>query len=147
MIINPANSATYLITRLEVSSDSRCPTVSSQCESRRTFMRWFTMIGMTGVLTMSLNAADNKAFTFDKTDAGKTQKGWKVDKTGTGNGSVWKVVEDATAPSKKGYAVAQTAEGPGPLFNLCIAEDSTFKDGEISVAFKAIKGNKDQGGG
>ncbi len=33
------------------------------------------------------------------------------------------------------------------MFNLCVAEDTSFKDGELSVAFKAIKGEKDQGGG
>jgi hypothetical protein len=57
------------------------------------------------------------------------------------------VVEDVTAPSKSGAALAQQAEAPNPYFNLCIAEDTRFKDGVIEVAFKAIKGKNDQGGG
>jgi hypothetical protein len=96
-----------------------------------------------------LLAADDKArtFTFSKDEAGKLPKGWKADKTGTGDGSIWVVVEDKTAPSKKGYVLAQTAKGPGKLFNLCVVEDSKYKDVEISVAFKAVRGDVDQGGG
>lgn len=86
-------------------------------------------------------------FRFTKEDVGKLPTGWKAGKTGEGEGSVWKVIEDATAPSKSGVVLAQTAEGPGPLFNLCVVEDSNRLDVEASVAFKAVKGKKDQGGG
>jgi hypothetical protein len=94
-------------------------------------------------------AADEKArsFTFSKEDVGKLPKGWKAAQTGKGDGSVWKVVADDTAPSKKGYVLAQTAEGPNAFFNLCVAEDTKYQDVDISMAFKAIKGKLDQGGG
>jgi hypothetical protein len=107
----------------------------------------FLTIGL--LMALPLHAADDKAktFTFGKDEVGKVPAGWKADKTGKGEGSVWKVVADNTAPSKKGYALAQTAEGPGPLFNLCVIENSSYKDLEISVAFKPVKGAKDQGGG
>ncbi len=95
-----------------------------------------------------LMAADEKPlFKFAKGDLGKVPAGWKADKTGKGEGSVWKVVEDDTAPSKSGFALAQTAEGPSSLFNVCVADDTKYKDVELSVAFKAIAGKKDQGGG
>jgi hypothetical protein len=86
-------------------------------------------------------------FHFAKDDLGKLPKGWMAAQTGTGEGSVWKVVADETAPSKSDYVLAQTAESPGPLFNLCVAQDTSYKDVEASVAFKAVKGDKDQGGG
>ena len=94
-------------------------------------------------------AAEEKLLTykFAKSDLGKVPTGWKADKTGKGEGSVWKVVADETAPSKTGFALAQTAASPGSMFNLCVADDTNFKDVEASVAFKAIKGDKDQGGG
>lgn len=97
----------------------------------------------------SLALADDKATkrTFAKADAGKLPKGWKADHTGKGDGSVWRVVEDGTAPSKSGAALAQQAESPDAYFNLCVAEDTRFKDGTVEVAFKAIKGKDDQGGG
>jgi Domain of Unknown Function (DUF1080) len=94
-------------------------------------------------------AADDKprTLTFGKSDLDKVPAGWKADKTGKGDGSVWKVVADDTAPSKSGFALAQTAEGPNALFNLCMLDDTNFKDVEAVVEFKAVKGKLDQGGG
>src|SRR5438128_2473345 len=105
----------------------------------------FALLTITGLAL----AAEDKVRTlhFAKEDAGKLPAGWKAEKTGTGEGSIWKVVEDDTAPSKTGYVLAQTAAGPSALFNLCVAEDTSFKDGDISVQFKAVRGDKDQGGG
>src|SRR5262245_52162564 len=103
------------------------------------------LIGTAG----SLTAADEKprAFRFGKDDLGKVPAGWKADRTGKGEGSVWKVTADETAPSKTGHVLAQTAEGPNSLFNLCVAEDTSYRDVDVSVAFKAVRGRKDQGGG
>jgi hypothetical protein len=92
-------------------------------------------------------ADESKAVTFAKADLGKVPTGWKAAQTGKGEGSIWKVVEDKTTPSKSGFALAQTAESPGAVFNLCVAEGTNFTDTEISVTFKANAGKKDQGGG
>jgi hypothetical protein len=51
------------------------------------------------------------------------------------------------AADRAAVALAQTAESRGSVFNLCVASDTDFKDVEVCVAFKANKGNKDQGGG
>jgi hypothetical protein len=97
----------------------------------------------------TLWAADEakRAFTFDKAELGKLPSGWTAAHTGKGEGSVWKVEADDTAPSKTGCALAQTAEGPNPYFNLCVVDDSNYKNPEPSVAFKAMRGKLDQGGG
>src|SRR6266581_3671759 len=97
-------------------------------------------IALAGLLAASLVAADEKerSVVFSKDDAGKLPKGWKAEKTGKGTGSVWKVVADKTAPSKKGYVLAQTAAAPSALFNLCVATHTNYKDVDVSVAFKAI---------
>ena len=112
-------------------------------------MRWTTAAALAALLAAGLGAAEQKTRTlvFNKSDLGKVPAGWKADRTGKGEGSVWKVVADDTAPSKTGLALAQTAEGPGPLFNLCVAEDTKYRDVTVSVAFKAMEGTKDQGGG
>jgi hypothetical protein len=89
----------------------------------------------------------DRAFKFSKADLGKVPASWKAEKTGKGEGSVWVVVEDKTAPSRSGLALAQTAESPGGLFNICVAEDTNYKDVTLSVSFKAMAGKKDQGGG
>jgi hypothetical protein len=94
--------------------------------------------------------ADEKptqVFQFPKEYVGKLPPGWKADQTGKGEGSVWKVVADDTAPSKKGFVLAQTAESPHAFFNLCVAGESDFRDGEIGVSFKAVNGKEDRGGG
>ncbi len=96
---------------------------------------------------IGVTAADEpKAVTFSKADLGKLPAGWKAAQTGKG-ASVWKVVADKTAPSKSGFALAQTAESPSAVFNVCVAEDTSFKDVEVTVSFKANAGKKDQGGG
>jgi hypothetical protein len=104
---------------------------------------------MSAVLATGLVAGEKKtAFRFAKKDVGKVPAGWKTAQTHKGkHSSIWKVVADNTAPSKKGYVLAQTAESPNRVFNLCVLDDSGYKDVEISVAFKAIRGDNDQGGG
>lgn len=99
-------------------------------------------------IAAAVDEAPQKSVRWDFEDAalGKLPKGWSSAKTGDGEGSVWKVVEDATAP-KGSKVLAQTSESPGPLFNLCVADDTSFKDVELTVSFKAVRGAIDQGGG
>ncbi len=111
-------------------------------------MKRFCMLAVALGISTSFGADDKvRSFVFGKDDVGGLPKGWTAAKTGKGDGSVWKVVADNTAPSKKGHVLAQTAVGPNALFNLCVADDTSYKDVEIRVAFKAVKGDKDQGGG
>src|SRR4051794_18997868 len=99
--------------------------------------RW--SLAVVALLATTVLAADKKApaLKLGKDDVGKVPAGWKADKTGKGEGSVWKVVVDDTAPSKSGYALAQMSESPGGLFNLCVANAASYKDVELSVTFKA----------
>ncbi|MCI0642814.1 MAG: DUF1080 domain-containing protein [Gemmataceae bacterium] len=96
--------------------------------------------------TLSVAAGDDSAFSFAKSKVGELPPGWSAAQTGKGKGSVWKIVEASDAPGGK-RALAQTAAGPGPLFNLCVAEKSKFKDLDLTVSFKAVSGKIDQGGG
>src|ERR1700694_1469310 len=75
-------------------------------------MRWATLLAVVPVLCTVLWAAEDKArtFRFSKKELGKVPAGWKADQTHEGrHSSIWKVVADDTAPSKKGYVLAQTA--------------------------------------
>jgi hypothetical protein len=92
------------------------------------------------------NAAEAFRMSLKDDALGALPAGWTAAKTGQGPGSVWQVVEDATAPG--GRALAQTSSaGPKHFFNLCVADASSFTDLDISVAMKAIAGKNDQGGG
>jgi len=83
---------------------------------------------------------------FDSAPIGGLPSGWTVAKTGTGEGSVWKIQEDTTSPSGK-KVLTQTASGPGPLFNLCVADQPRQADVDLTVKLKALSGRIDQGGG
>jgi hypothetical protein len=86
-------------------------------------------------------------FRFTRGEVGKVPAGWEVAQTGKGEGSVWKVLADDTAPSESGLVLAQTAASPRQLFNLCLARGSDYQDVQVRVAFKAVRGEVDQGGG
>jgi hypothetical protein len=88
-----------------------------------------------------------KPLTFTKEHLGKLPPHWTVAKTGTGEGSVWKVTADESAPGKTGHALMQTAKSPNAMFNICVRDGSMFQDGELSVKVKAVHGDADQGGG
>jgi FlaG/FlaF family flagellin (archaellin) len=106
-------------------------------------MRRAAGVLVTMLAGVNLLAADDKGRTllFGKADLGKVQQ------TGKGeNSSIWNVEADDTAPSRSGYVLAQTAQSPKSVFNLCVFEDGKYKDVEVSVAFKAVKGKEDQGG-
>jgi hypothetical protein len=84
---------------------------------------------------------------FEDAVVGQLPAGWTADKTGKGDGSVWKIIEDKTAP-KGSKVLAQTSSaGPNAFFNLCIAAKPIVKDLDLTVTFKAVSGKKDQGGG
>jgi hypothetical protein len=88
-----------------------------------------------------------RTFRFSAGDAGKVPAGWQATQTNEGKGSAWKVVADDTAPSKSGFVLAQVGTAPGKVFNLCVATDTSYRDVELLVDFKAVAGDKDQGGG
>lgn len=69
--------------------------------------------------TAQIGLADDA---FDDAKSGSLPSGWSTAKTGTGDGSVWKIQEDATAPSGKKVLTQTSSAGPSPLFNLCVAE-------------------------
>lgn len=111
-------------------------------------MRWLPIAMVLPLFAAVLMAADSAPkVRFTKDGLGKLPSGWKAAKTGKGEGSVWKIAGDDSAPSKSGFVLAQTAESPRGLFNLCVADDGRFKDVEVQVAFKAVRGKIDQGGG
>jgi hypothetical protein len=92
-------------------------------------------------------AGDDAAFSFAKAKTGALPPGWSAAQTGAGKGSVWKIVEAPDAPGGAKNALAQTASSPSQMFNLCVAGKPKLKDVDLAVAFKAVSGKIDQGGG
>ncbi len=106
--------------------------------------KWLALLALVSFVAPAV--ADDAPISFGKDSLGKMPPHWTAAQTGNGK-SVWKVVADATAPSKSGFVLAQTTDDRDALFNLCVLDGSDFKDVEVSVAFKANAGKKDQGGG
>ena len=109
-----------------------------------------TLFTVLVVVSMSLAAAggiEGVRWVFEDSPAGKVPEGWSVAKTGDGPGSVWKVIEDETAPSGTHVLAQISSDGPRPLFNLCVCDEADFTDVDVTVSFKAVKGKIDQGGG
>lgn len=98
-------------------------------------------------LALGVLAAGPVTWSFEDVAAGRLPHGWSAHKTGTGPGSVWKVVEDPQAHSGRHVLAQTSSEGPRPLFSICVCEEARFKDLELSLAVKAIQGKIDRGGG
>src|SRR5436190_1868099 len=101
-------------------------------------------------LTVALSGADNPEKTrwiFEEAKVGAIPDGWTAAKTGNGPGSVWKILEDVSAPAGAKVLAQTSSEGPNSLFNLCVADAPKFEDVDVSVALKPVSGKLDQGGG
>jgi ABC-type nitrate/sulfonate/bicarbonate transport system ATPase subunit len=95
----------------------------------------------------AVSASAQTVVDFEKDKPGSAPAGFQTALTGSGKPGVWTVVEDETAPSGR-LVLAQTDADPtGYRFPLCVLDGATAKDAAISVKFKAISGQKDQGAG
>lgn len=86
---------------------------------------------------------------FEETKIGKVPGGWKVEATNLrGKLATWKVASDFDNGEKtKVLGMTKSNDDFGGTFNICWTDSVQFKDGEIEVRFKALKGIEDQGGG
>jgi hypothetical protein len=95
------------------------------------------------LVCLAVIAAMPMTWDFEGSPVGELPAGWSAAKTGEGPGSLWKVVDDGGSK-----VLAQTSpQGPNPLYNLCIADDTSYRDLTLSVSVMAVKGKIDQGGG
>ena len=105
---------------------------------------WMYALAVAAMSVLSANAEDWK---FEDAKMGELPQGWSAAKTGEGAGSVWKVLEDATAPAGPKVLAQTSSDGQGSLFNLCVSAEPRLTDVEINLSLKAVSGTIDQGGG
>jgi len=79
---------------------------------------------------------------FDEAKPGVLPANWIGTRTGKGEAK-WSVEKDDAAPSKP-HVLKQSGEAAYPV---AVKEDTSLKDGFVSVKFKAISGEEDQAGG
>jgi hypothetical protein len=100
-----------------------------------------------GVPLCGSHAAADETWSFEDPEEGKLPPSWSAAKTGKGPGSVWKIITDESAPAGPKVLAQTSSEGPTPLFNICVADKTSYTDVDLSVSFKAVSGKRDQGGG
>lgn len=108
-----------------------------------------SMLVVAGLAGVTLFAADvpGRKWNFEDATPGALPAGWTSAKTGEGPGSVWQVQLDASSPHGPKTLVQTSSAGPSPLFNLCVTDGPKSANVDLSVSFKAIKGEIDTGGG
>lgn len=87
------------------------------------------------------------AYNFDQDEVGKIAKGWSQDRTGGGTMGNWVVMKDETAPSKPNVFAQTSQDKTDYRFPVAVIDASSYKDVELSVRYKPVKGEIDQGGG
>ena len=89
-----------------------------------------------------------RAWNFDASTPGKVPTGWSIRQTNpTKAMATWRVMADGAAPSKSNVLALTGTDNYDGTFNLAIAEGTSFKDLDLSVKVKAVRGDEDQGGG
>lgn len=91
-------------------------------------------------LILNIPQTGPRMWTFDKDKLGEIAPGFRSEV------GEWKVTTDAGAPGK-GRVLGQFAKSARPVFNVTLVDGTDYKDLDLSVGFKAVAGEVDQGGG
>lgn len=125
-------------------------------KSQRTliFFTIATAMALTVWLMTSVQAKEKaggvrKIWNFEDAQVGQIPAGWKAGATHQkGPFATWEVVSDLDNGKKaKVLGMTRANHDFSGTLNLCWTDGIKFKEGEIEVRFKAIKGASDQGGG
>ncbi len=89
----------------------------------------------------------SQTISFDKDEVGKTPKGFTTSLTGNGKIGNWVIIKDESAPSKPNVLAQTDMDATGYRFPICVYNNFSAKNVEVSVKFKAVKGKEDQAAG
>ncbi len=85
-----------------------------------------------------------KTIGFDIDAPGAPPRGWSQAMTSAGGAPKWEVLRDDAAPSRP-HVLAQTStDATRGRFPLAVLDDSSQRDGEVSVRCRAVSGKIDQ---
>jgi len=91
--------------------------------------------------------ADVFVVNFEKCQSTDLPDGWKTAMTGNGDPGNWEIITDETETGGSKVLAQTSMENYGYHFDIAVLQKPVFKDLHLSVKFKAIKGEEDQGGG
>ncbi len=91
--------------------------------------------------------ASAEVIRFNNCIPGKLPPGWTVAMTHSGAAPQWEIVRDESTHNPR-YVLAQISrDATAGRFPLVVWDAISFRDGEVSVAFKAVDGKVDQAAG
>jgi len=92
-------------------------------------------------------AQTTRTLTFDQDKVGAVPQGFSTALTGQGKPGVWVVMKDPKSP-ERGNVLAQTdADATDYRFPVCVLDDLSAKDLDLSVMVKPVTGRGDQAAG
>jgi hypothetical protein len=93
------------------------------------------------------SAQSVRLVTFDDDGIGRAPRGFLMAHTGPGKTGVWMVTKDVRS-LERGNVLAQTDADPtDSRFPVCVLDDLSLKNLDLSVEFKPVSGRGDQAGG
>ncbi|MGR3218184.1 MAG: family 16 glycoside hydrolase [Candidatus Anammoxibacter sp.] len=91
---------------------------------------------------------ETELWNFENVKIGELPANFSNQMTGKGGLGKWEVIDDGhTAPSAPNVLAQTSQEYFGYHFNMVINEEDIYDDLAMSVKFKGVKGEEDQGGG
>jgi hypothetical protein len=85
---------------------------------------------------------------FDEEKSGAPPTAWSIRQTDPTRAlATWEIVDDASSPTPFRAFALTRSENTGNTFNLAILERAEFRDLQLDVHVKAVRGREDQGGG
>jgi hypothetical protein len=93
------------------------------------------------------SVAHGEVIRFDHDAPGSLPAGWTVAMTHTGGTPKWEIVRDDTAPHPPMAFAQVSRDATAGHFPLAIWDGATIRNGEASVAFKAVDGSIDRAAG
>ncbi len=92
-------------------------------------------------------AGHGEVIRFDRAEEGAIPPGWVVGMTHTGAPPRWQIVRDDSSPHPPKVLAQVSNDGTAGRFPLAIWDRATLRNGEVSVAFKAVDGKVDRAAG
>lgn len=105
-------------------------------------MQFFSLLFFVFAVTLTAQTIN-----FDNYKTGKTPDDFTTALTGKGKIGVWVVMKDETAPSKSNVLAQTDMDDTGYRFPLCVYDNFSAKNVEVSVKFRPVKGEGDQAAG
>ena len=85
-------------------------------------------------------AVHGEVIRFDRAAKGVVPPGWVVAMTHAGGTPQWEIVQDDSAPHPPTVFAQVSRDVTAGRFPLAIWDRASFRNGEVSVAFKAVDG-------